>query len=172
MALILTVVETHKGVLSQASLGALEVGRQVASSRGATLYAVLLLSSYDRLQQDRGRELVISAGLEDGGRLDADDVLPAVARRLCELTNAPVAEIHRVDGDLLRVVVSFDGKPFNHGRAGTVVPLLRSPCSRRAVEARAAFAVSGHADSALVPEEHYLLEKWGYRSQLSIPLLS
>jgi hypothetical protein len=52
VALILTVVETHKGVLSQASLGALEVGRQVASSRGATLYAVLLLSSYDRLQQD------------------------------------------------------------------------------------------------------------------------
>jgi len=133
-----------------------------------------LLDSHgdDRLQQDRGRELVISAGLEDGGRLDADDVLPAVARRLCELTNAPVAEIHRVDGDLLRVVVSFDGKRFNHGRAGTVVPLLRSPCSRRAVEARAAFAVSGHADSALVPEEHYLLEKWGYRSQLSIPLLS
>ncbi len=52
MALILTVIETHKGVLSQASLGALEVGRQVASSRGATLYAVLLLPVYDRLQQD------------------------------------------------------------------------------------------------------------------------
>jgi hypothetical protein len=52
VALILTVVETRKGVISQASLGALEVGRQVASSRGATLYAVLLLPSYDRLQQD------------------------------------------------------------------------------------------------------------------------
>jgi len=52
VALILTVVETRKGVISQASLGALEVGRQVASSRGATLYAVLLLPAYDRLQQD------------------------------------------------------------------------------------------------------------------------
>lgn len=52
MALILTVVETRKGVISQASLGALEVGREVASARGATLYAVLLLPAYDRLQQD------------------------------------------------------------------------------------------------------------------------
>mgnify|MGYP000997169798 FL=1 len=52
MALILSIVETRKGVISQASLGALEVGRQVASARGATLYAVLLLPVYDRLQQD------------------------------------------------------------------------------------------------------------------------
>ncbi|MBU1243146.1 hypothetical protein KKD52_13265 [Myxococcota bacterium] len=73
MALILTVVETHKGVLSQASLGALEVGRQVASSRGATLYAVLLLSSYDRLQQDlvaqlsayRADRVVLVTGVSD-----------------------------------------------------------------------------------------------------------
>jgi len=52
VALILSVVETRKGVISQASLGALEVGRQVASARGATLYAVMLLPVYDRLQQD------------------------------------------------------------------------------------------------------------------------
>jgi len=73
VALILTVVETHKGVLSQASLGALEVGRRVASSRGATLYAVLLLSSYDRLQQDlvaqlsayRADRVILVTGVSD-----------------------------------------------------------------------------------------------------------
>jgi hypothetical protein len=73
VALILTVVETHKGVLSQASLGALEVGRQVASSRGATLYAVLLLPVYDRLQQDlvaqlsayRADRVILVTGVED-----------------------------------------------------------------------------------------------------------
>lgn len=52
MALILTVIETRKGVISRESLAALAVGRQVASARGATLYAVLLLSSYERMQQD------------------------------------------------------------------------------------------------------------------------
>lgn len=52
MALILTVIETRQGVISRESLAALAVGRQVASARGATLYAVLLLPSYERMQQD------------------------------------------------------------------------------------------------------------------------
>jgi len=52
MALILTVIETRKGVIAKESLGALAVGRRVASSRGATLYAVLLLPAYDQMQQD------------------------------------------------------------------------------------------------------------------------
>ncbi len=127
----------------------------------------------DRLRQrNRDLEAVIEAGIEDAARLDADQVLPVVARKLSELTNAPVAEIYRVDGDLLRTVVCFDGGSIDSERAGAVIPLLRSPCSRRAVETREAFAVAGTQDPSLDPEERYLLERWGYQSQLSIPLLS
>ncbi len=53
MALILTVIETRKGVICQESLGALAVGRKVASARGATLYAVLMHPSSERMQQEQ-----------------------------------------------------------------------------------------------------------------------
>ena len=55
---------------------------------------------------------------------------------------------------------------------GVVLPLHRCPCSRRAVET-GEIAVAGTLDDPILSGDgRYSLEKWGYQSQLSLPLVS
>ena len=127
-----------------------------------------------RALQRRGRDLslVIEAGLEDTARLTIDEVLHAVAERLSKLTSTPVTDIYWVEGDSLRALVSYDGGRFDAEWEGVVLPLPRYPCSRRAVETGEIALVSSLDDPLLAGDGRYSLEKWGYQSQLSMPLLS
>ena len=123
-------------------------------------------------RRNRDLALVVEAGLEDSSRLSTEQVLHGVARRLSELTHTPVADIYSVEGDTLRVVVSYDGGRFDVDWEGVVLPLHRCPCSRRAVET-GEIAVAGAPDDPLLAGDgRYSLEKWGYQSQLSMPLVS
>ncbi len=111
MAIILTVMETHKGRISQAGLGALEVGRQVASSRGASLYAVLLLPSYDRMQQDLVAQLAAC-------RADKVILVTGVAEPAC--LDTWVTPLVEVIDRFPPVLVLFGASPL----AGEVAPYL------------------------------------------------
>ena len=126
-----------------------------------------------RLQRrNRDLALVVEAGLEDTARLSTDEVLHAVVQRLSELTRTPVTDIYAVEGDTLRGLVSYDGGRFDEEWAGVVLPLRRYPCSRRAVET-GEIVVAGTLDDPLLDGDgRYSLEKWGYQSQLSMPLVS
>ena len=125
----------------------------------------------DRLQhRNRDLALVIDAGLEDTARLSTDEVLHSVVRRLTELTHTPVADIYAVEGDTLRALVSYDGGAFDEEWEGVVIPLSRYPCSRRAVDTGEIAVAASLDDPVLGPDGRYSLEKWGYQSQLSLPL--
>ncbi len=165
-------------------VGVLELGAAdaegLATAEGAAhLSADLLavaLGSGDviaRLQRrNRDLALVVEAGLEDSARLSTEQVLHAVARRLSELTRTPVADIYSVEGDTLRVLVSYDGGRFDVDWEGVVLPLHRCPCSRRAVETGEIAVADTLDDPILAGDGRYSLEKWGYQSQLSLPLVS
>ena len=141
----------------------------------ADLLAVALGSGdvIARLQRrNRDLALVVEAGLEDTARLGTDEVLHAVVQRLSDLTSTPVADIYAVEGDTLRALVSYDGGRFDMEWDGVVLPLRRYPCSRRAVETGEIAVVASLDDPFLAEEGRHSLEKWGYQSQLSMPLVS
>jgi diguanylate cyclase (GGDEF)-like protein/excisionase family DNA binding protein len=141
----------------------------------ADLLAVALGSGdvIARLQRrNRDLALVVEAGLEDTARLSTEEILHAVAERLSDLTHTPVTDIYSIEGDTLRALVSYDGGRFDTEWNGVVLPLRRYPVSRRAVET-GEIAVASSLDDPLLDEEgRYSLEKWGYQSQLSLPLVS
>ena len=126
-----------------------------------------------RLQR-RNRELeaVIEAGLQDTALRSTDDVLHDVASRLSEVTRCPVVDLYALEGETLRALVSHDGGRFDDEWAGVVIPLARYPQSRRAVHTREACIAASLEDPALSDEARVSLEKWGYQSQLSLPLVS
>ena len=146
-----------------------------AAQVSADLFAVTLGSGdvIARLQRrNRDLALVVEAGLEDTARLSTDEVLRAVAERLSDVTHTPIADIYAVEGDTLRGLVSYDSGRFDVEWDGVVLPLRRSPCSRRAVEAGEIVVAATLDDPVLTGGGRYSLEKWGYQSQLSMPLLS
>ena len=141
----------------------------------ADLLAVALGSGavIARLQRrNRDLALVVEAGLEDTARLSTDEVLHAVVERLSQLTHTPVSDIYAVEGDTLRGLVSFDSGRFDTEWDGVILPLRRYPCSRRAVETGEIVVVGTLDDPILTGDGRYSLEKWGYQSQLSMPLVS
>ena len=120
----------------------------------------------------RDLETIVQAGLEDAARLSTDEVLHAVVQRLADLTRSPVADVYAVEGGTLRALISYDAGRFDPEWEGVVVPIDRYPCSRRAVESgEIAIAVSLE-DPILGAEGRSSLERWGYQSQLSMPLLA
>ncbi len=141
----------------------------------ADLLAVTLGSGHviARLQR-RARDLalVVEAGLEDNARLSTDEILHAVAERLSTLTNTPVADLYTIEGDALRALVSYDGGRFDGEWTGVVLPLDRYHCCRRAVETGEVALVADLDDPTLDEEGRLSLEKWGYHSQLAMPLVS
>ena len=124
--------------------------------------------------QRRNRDLaqVIEAGNESAARQSADEVLRAVVERLAELTHAPVVDVYTVENDTLRALVSYDGGRFDLEWEDVVIPLVRYPCSRRAVEGGEMVTVASLDDPLLDEEAGYSLEKWGYQALLSMPLVS
>src|SRR5450756_9536 len=124
--------------------------------------------------QRRNRDLaqVIEAGNESAARQSADEVLRAVVERLAELTHAPVVDVSTGGNDTLRALVSYDGGRFDLEWEDVVIPLVRYPCSRRAVEGGEMVTVASLDDPLLDEEARYSLEKWGYQALLSMPLVS
>jgi diguanylate cyclase (GGDEF)-like protein/excisionase family DNA binding protein len=139
-----------------------------------TIAAVLATSDLAGLLQRHNRDLslVVDAGLQDSAMLSTDDILHSVAQRLADLTNSPVADIYAVEGDTLRALVSYDGHIFDTGWEGVTVPLSRYPCSKLAAESGQVAVAASLDDPVLTPEGRYSLEKWGYQSQASVPLIA
>ena len=120
----------------------------------------------------RDLETIVRAGIEDAARLGTDELLHGVTRRLAELTHSPVADVYAVEGGTLRALISYDGGRFDPEWEGVVVPLARYPCSLRAVES-GEIAVATSLDAEILgPDGRFSLERWGYQSQLSMPLVA
>jgi len=171
-------------IFSGRLVGLLEVGTPraddlAAVARVVEMTAGLLAAALGggdviaRLQRrNRVLMLVVEAGLEDTARLSTDEVLHAVVERLSQLTHSPVADIYAVEGNTLRALVSYDGGRFDDEWEGVAIPLPRYPCSRRAIDTGDIVVAAGLDDPHLSAEGRHSLEKWGYQSQLSMPLVS
>ena len=116
-------------------------------------------------------ELLIEAGIEDVSQLSTDDVLQSVARRLARLTHSPVADIYAVDGESLQALVSYDHGTFDRSWEGTTVRLRDFPCSAIAVDQRRIAVAASLDDPVLTQTGRASLERWGYQSQLSAPIV-
>jgi diguanylate cyclase (GGDEF)-like protein/excisionase family DNA binding protein len=164
-------------------VGLLELGAAVSTAPAladdvemavSIITTILATTDWGARLQRRNHDfaLVIDAGLHDSAMLSTDDVLHSVARRLAHLTHSPVVDIYAVEGETLRALVSFDGGTFDTDWAGVRIPLLRYPCSKLAVETGHVAVAASLDDPILTPEGRYSLEKWGYQSQASIPLIA
>ena len=136
----------------------------------ATLVAFGSTATLERRVRDL--ETIVQAGVEDAARLSTDEVLHSVIQRLSELTQSPVADIYAVEGGTLRALISYDGGHFDAEWEGVVVPISRYPCSRRAVESGEIAIAASLEDEILGADGRFSLERWGYQSQLAMPLLS
>jgi excisionase family DNA binding protein len=123
-------------------------------------------------RRNRDLKLVIEAGLDAATRQGADEVLRPLVEQLTELSGSPVTNVYAVESDTLRALVSYDGGDFDREREDVVIPLLRYPSSRRAVETGEMVAIASLDDPLLDEEARYSLEKWGYQAQLSMPLIA
>ncbi len=120
----------------------------------------------------RGLSALTEEGLEDTVRLGPETVLRAVVQRLAAVTGAPVAEVYAVEGETCRALTSYDGDQFDGDWEDVVLPLARYPASRRAVESGEVILIADLADPLLDDEVRFSLEKWGYQSQVTLPLFS
>jgi GAF domain-containing protein len=120
----------------------------------------------------RGLTALTEEGIEDTVRLGPETVLRAVVQRLASVTGAPIAEVYAVEGETYRALTSYDGDHFDSDWEDVVLPLARYPVSRRAVENDEVVLIADIAGPLLGVEDRLSLEKWGYRSQISLPLHS
>ena len=122
--------------------------------------------------RNRDLQLLVEAGIEDASHLATADVLQSVARRLAHLTSSPVADIYAVEGETLRALVSYDHGTFDRSWEGVRVTLHDYPCSAIAVNERRVAVAASLDDPVLTPIGRDSLERWGYQSQLSVPLVA
>jgi diguanylate cyclase (GGDEF)-like protein/excisionase family DNA binding protein len=117
-------------------------------------------------------ETVVQAGIEDAARLSTDEVLQSVIQRLSELTRTPVADVYAVEGGTLRALISYDTGRVDPEWEGVAIPIARYPCSLRAVETGKVAIATSLDDEILGENGRFSLERWGYQSQLSMPLIA
>jgi diguanylate cyclase (GGDEF)-like protein/excisionase family DNA binding protein len=158
------------GLTADAAASAAEKSRVTASLIATAIAGFDTVAHLRRRTRDL--EIIVAAGLEDTSHLNTDEVLHAVVQRLAELTNSPVADIYAVENDMLRALVSYDAGRFDADWEGVVVPLGRYPCSIKAVESGQIVVAASLDDPVLTAEGRFSLEKWGYQSQASIPLIA
>ncbi|MFA4965471.1 MAG: GAF domain-containing protein [Thermoleophilia bacterium] len=142
------------------------VGRLLA---GAFERAMLV----DRLEAgNRDLRLLVDSGMAFGATLEADAVLDMVARRILEVSGADTCDIHRLQGDTFKVLVSV-GAPWAEAVVGRSYPVKDYGLLRRALETRRlVHCLDIPDDPTMTPQERAAAREWGYRASVDVPLIS
>jgi len=136
----------------------------------------VVLDQDDRLER-LGRSaddlaLVLDADIEaQTPRSGPDQALRVVARRLAELCDAPMAEIHAVDGDYLRTRVSWSHGGFRREHEDSLAALAERPLAQAAVLSGRTEIVTSPDDPRLSEEQRADLDRRHAKSLLAIALL-
>jgi GAF domain-containing protein len=123
-------------------------------------------------RHERDLVLLYEVWLQDVSRLSAEQVLRDVAERLALATAVPIAEIYAVEGDTARALVSYDSGRWDAAWEDVVLRLTRYPTSLRAVQTGKVVMVRDLDEAMLDAPGRFSLEKWGYQSHLSVPLVA
>ena len=177
-ALVLAPIERDGETIGLLEAGGVDLaglwGAVPAIRAAASLVAAAVLAEEERFRlqgRERSLGLLREVWQQDTSQLSAEQVLRDLVERLALATRAPIVEVYAVEGDTARALVSYDGGRWDSAWEDVVLRLARYPTSLRAVETGEAVLVSALEDESLDRDDRLSLERWGYQSHLSVPLL-
>ena len=117
------------------------------------------------------REL-IDLGAHVSRTRDPGSLAEYVAERLLAVTGAVCCEISKIDRGSLRVIVSLETRPGREDpRATAAVDLKDYPSAVDAARLHTLLVIESPDDPRLSTVERLMYERWGFQSQLTIPLM-
>lgn len=143
------------------------IGRYVA----VAIENVRLMVELDNRRHDL--ELVRDSSLDFAQSLDMTEVLEAVVMRLIDALDMHACDVYEVDEQAgsLRMLVSYDDQAFDQGEwTGREFSFEQLAASATAVQTRRPVVIASPRDERLSDYERSLMERWGHRTLLSIPL--
>ena len=118
-------------------------------------------------------ELVRDSSLDFAQSLDTSEVLEAIVARLLDALGMHACDLYEVDLDAgtIRMLVSYDDQAFDSSEGSRAeYPLGHFASSSLAVSSRRPVLVLSLDDPRLNDAERELMQRWGHKTQLSIPL--
>ena len=142
----------------------------LAEVAGHILDRSLLVEALESRNQTM-REL-IDLGAHVGRTRDPVALAEYVAQRLVAMTGAVCCEISKIDHGVLRVIVSLETRSgLEDPDATNAVNLQDYPSVVEAARKHDLLVIQSPDDPRLTAVERRMYERWGFQSQLSIPLL-
>ena len=138
---------------------------------GVTVDNVRLMLELNTRRRDL--ELVRDSSLDFAQSIDMSEVLEAVVTRLVDTLDMHACDIYEVDVDagVMRTLVSYDDGEFDTGEwLGREYPTEHFASSALAIRSRRPVMVTSFEDPRLNDVERELMQRWGHKTQLLIPL--
>jgi diguanylate cyclase (GGDEF)-like protein/excisionase family DNA binding protein len=129
------------------------------------------------LLDEAGERARVSEGLVELGADLAAAETPMViaeraAARLRDLVDCADCDIWWLEEGYLRCLASVDGNGVDESVRGNILPLDKYPSTKQTIEDRQILSVSSLDDDRLTDYEREDFGKFGFRSTLSVPLVS
>ena len=152
-------------------------GEQVALAEGLARYVGVTVDNvrlmYELNRRRRDLELVRDSSLDFAQSIDMGDVLEAVVKRLIGALDMHACDIYEIDVDagVMRALVSYDDGAFDTDEwVGNEYPIDHFATSGLAIRSRRPVMVTSYDDPRLNDVERELMQRWGHKTELLIPL--
>ena len=152
-------------------------GEQVTLAETVARYLAVALDNVRLMLELNAKrhdlELVRDSSLDFAQSLDTSEVLEATVVRLLDALGMHACDLYEVDLDAgtMRILVSYDDQEFDTSEwSGMEYPLGHFASSSLAVSSRRPVLVLSLDDPRLNDAERELMQRWGHKTQLSIPL--
>jgi serine phosphatase RsbU (regulator of sigma subunit) len=152
-------------------------GEQAALAEGLARYVGVTVDNvrlmYELSTRRRDLELVRDSSLDFAQSIDMGEVLEAVVTRLIDALDMHACDIYEIDMDagVMRLLVSYDDGVFETDEwIGSEYPIDHFATSALAIRSRRPVMVTSLDDSRLNDVERELMQRWGHRTELLIPL--
>jgi len=137
----------------------------------STLIAAALARPGGVPERDAALRELVELGTVVTQTRDVDTLVNAIAERLIHAIGATCCEIFMLEGSTLRCKVSLDNRPeYDDDSVDDPAELEWFPSSAHALQTGEVLVIAGPGDPRLTASERAMFERWGFASQLSIPL--
>jgi len=123
-------------------------------------------------QSNRGLRELVELGDVVAEADDLGQLVRRVAERLRLALRAEDCDIWRIEGDQMECLASIDSRGWDEGEIGRVADLCDYPGTVAALERDAPIVVDDLQRAPLADEERVRYGRWGYRSMVSMPLVT